>query len=304
MRSSGRADWTNCIRREPAIKIPSIPPERRSYALEIIDTQLSQELKPLLIPLLDEAAPDQKLKRLAAHFAQPRLPPEDRLREIATRSSEWNSAWLVACALHSPGVSGAAWLDHAPAWLQEHPSLVVQDELQRLAARRDSAFLGEAALEMEGVSMFSIVEKVMILKKTSLFVETPDDALVDVAQALEEIACPAGQVVFQKGEPGDSMYLIASGKVRVFDGSRTFNYLQEGEVFGEMAVLDPEPRSASVVAVDDTTLFKIDQLQLYELIESRLEVAHGIIQVLSRHLRHRMQDLNRLQNVLENPMRV
>ncbi len=152
--------------------------------------------------------------------------------------------------------------------------------------------------------MFSMIEKVLILKKTSLFHDTPDDALVELAQALQEVSSPAGQLIFEKGAEGDSMYLIASGKVRVYDGNRTFNYLEEGDSFGEMAVLDPEPRSASVVAVEDAMLLKIDQNQLYELIESRLEVARGVIQVLSRHLRHRMQDLNRLQNVLENPARV
>jgi CRP/FNR family cyclic AMP-dependent transcriptional regulator len=97
--------------------------------------------------------------------------------------------------------------------------------------------------------------------------------------------------------------MIASGKVRVFDGGRTINYLEEGDVFGEMAVLDPAPRSASVEAVVDSDLLQIDQVQLFELIESRLEVARGIIQVLSRHLRNRMRDLDRLENVQEQPGR-
>jgi len=92
--------------------------------------------------------------------------------------------------------------------------------------------------------------------------------------------------------------------VRVFEGSRTLNYLEEGEVFGEMAVLDPAPRSASVEAVEDTSLLEMDRPQLFELVESRLEVASGIIQVLSRHLRNCLQDIDRLQNVQERSMRI
>ncbi len=151
--------------------------------------------------------------------------------------------------------------------------------------------------------MYSLIEKVLILKKSSLFSETPDDALAEVAQILKETSYPARQLIIEKGAPGSSMYLVAAGKVRVFDGGRTINYLEEGDVFGEMAVLDPSPRSASVEAVVDTDLLEIDQVQLYELVESRNEVARGIIQVLSRHLRNRLNDLDRLQNVQERPVR-
>jgi ATP:ADP antiporter, AAA family len=275
-------------------------PEQRAYALEIIDTQLPQELKPLIIPLVDEAGTESRLKRLVGVFPQAALSPEERLREIICRSPDWNSAWLVACALFTANRTAVTWLDQASLWVEQYANPVVQDTRHWLSR----PLAGEGAAVQEGENMFSIIEKVLILKKTGLFHDTPDDALVEVAQALEEVNCTSGQVVFEKGEPGSSMFLIASGKVRVYDGGRTFNYLEEGDSFGEMAVLDPEPRSATVAAVEDTTLLKIDQSQLYELIESRLEVARGIIQVLSRHLRHRMQDLNRLQNVLENPARI
>jgi ATP:ADP antiporter, AAA family len=278
--------------------------EWRAYALEIIDTQLPQDLKPLLIPLLDESDTGSRVKRLATAFPQQVMKPEERLREILCRPLEWNSAWLVACALYTGSLTAAAWLDQASGWLQNISSPVVQDTCQRVFARQARAISGDMSADLEGGRMLSIVEKVLILKKTSLFKETPDDALVEVAQVLQEVSCGAGQVIFEKGDPGDSMYLIASGKVRVYDGNRTFNYLQEGDGFGEMAALEPEPRSASIVAVEDTLLLKIDQNQLFELIEGRWEVARGIIEVLSRHLRQRMQDLNRLQNVLENPARI
>jgi CRP-like cAMP-binding protein len=69
------------------------------------------------------------------------------------------------------------------------------------------------------------------------------------------------------------------------------NTLQDGEVFGEMAVLDPEPRLASITAVEETQLLRLDQQPFYDLMEDRIEVAYGIIHVLSGRLRGLVHDV-------------
>jgi CRP-like cAMP-binding protein len=66
-----------------------------------------------------------------------------------------------------------------------------------------------------------------------------------------------------------------------------------------MAVLDTAPRVASVTAVKDTRLFRLHQEPFYELMEDRIEIARGIIHVLSQHLRARLRDLNDLRARLE-----
>jgi len=77
------------------------------------------------------------------------------------------------------------------------------------------------------------------------------------------------------------------------------NYLGERDVFGEMAILDPAPRVASITATKETRLLRLNQEPLYELMSERTEVAQGIIRVLSRHLRDRVQDINDLRVQLE-----
>ena len=276
--------------------------EQRAYALEIIDSHLPQDLKPLLIPLLDDSLPEQRLKRLAAALPQGRMEVEQRLEEIALRPLDWNTAWLAATALYAFSRLNSRWSDQAAGRIPEIERSLVQKK--RLVSSKNDGHLNvSSSAPFGGEIMFSIIEKVLSLKKTGLFSETPDDALAEVAQTLVEMDYSAGQLIFEKGAPGSSMYLIAAGKVRVFEGARTLNYLEEGDVFGEMAVLDPAPRSASVEAVAETHLLQMDQAQLYELVESRPEVARGIIQVLSRRLRSRLEDIDRLQNVLERPMR-
>jgi CRP-like cAMP-binding protein len=86
--------------------------------------------------------------------------------------------------------------------------------------------------------------------------------------------------VFEKGDPGKSMYIVVSGKVRVFDGVKTINFLGEQEIFGELALLDPEPRSASVESAEETRLFRLDRDTLFELMTDNVGVVSGIMQVL------------------------
>lgn len=139
--------------------------------------------------------------------------------------------------------------------------------------------------------MLSIVEKVLILKTVPMFSLTPDAVLADVAELLDEVDVAEQETIFNQGDLGDSMYIIVEGKVRVHEGERLLNYLNERDVFGEMALLDPEPRIASVTAAEPTRLFRLDQAPFYQLMAERPEVAMGIIRVLTSHLRNRVRDI-------------
>ncbi len=129
------------------------------------------------------------------------------------------------------------------------------------------------------------IEKVILLKGVAMFAATSEDILADVATILEEVELNGGELVFGKGEQGDSMYIIINGRVRVFDGDKTINFLGEREIFGELALLDPEPRSAAVEAVEETRLFRLDRNTLFELMADNIGVVSGIMQVLCRRLR-------------------
>jgi signal-transduction protein with cAMP-binding, CBS, and nucleotidyltransferase domain len=114
---------------------------------------------------------------------------------------------------------------------------------------------------------------------------------LEVEKMLAEVELEAGEFIFHKGDPGDCMYILVDGKVRVFDGDRTLNFLGKRQVFGEMAVLDPEPRSASVETVEATKLFRLEQKSLFDLLTKRSDVTQGIIQILCQRLRARMHDM-------------
>jgi CRP-like cAMP-binding protein len=87
---------------------------------------------------------------------------------------------------------------------------------------------------------------------------------------------------------GSALYVMIDGRVRVHDADHTLRELGPRDIFGEMAALDPEPRSASVTATEPTRLFRLEQEGLYELMADRIEVVRGVIRVLCQRLRVRV----------------
>jgi CRP/FNR family cyclic AMP-dependent transcriptional regulator len=124
-----------------------------------------------------------------------------------------------------------------------------------------------------------------------MFIGVPMVFLEQVAQYMEELEFEPGDLIFNKGDQGTSLYIVVEGRVRVHDGERTLNYLDSLEVFGEMAAIDPEPRSASVTAVQKTKLFRLERDPLFHLIAGHNEISQHIIHILCQRLRSRMRDM-------------
>jgi len=133
--------------------------------------------------------------------------------------------------------------------------------------------------------MLSLLEKLLVLKAVPIFAALPDELLTELAALLREEERLTGEAVLRKGELGTSMYIVVRGRLHAHDGERSLNELGERAVFGEMALLDPEPRSASVTALEDSLLLHLDHGPFYELMADRGEVALGIIQLLAGRLR-------------------
>jgi CRP-like cAMP-binding protein len=134
--------------------------------------------------------------------------------------------------------------------------------------------------------LISTVEKVLFLKSIDLFSQLPGEDLVRVAQIAEEVQFEPKETVITEGEIGDSMYLIIDGRVEVLKGKALVLELGAKECVGEMAILDSEPRSATVRASTPVSALKIEREDFYDLLTQKLEIAQGIIKVLTRRLRN------------------
>jgi CRP/FNR family transcriptional regulator, cyclic AMP receptor protein len=140
--------------------------------------------------------------------------------------------------------------------------------------------------------MLSTLERLLTLKSVSLFTETPDEVLLEIATLLNEVSVEAGELIFTEGDIGTSMFIVVSGRVHIFNQRRVISELGPRTVFGEMALLDPEPRAASVKALEDTLLLRIDHRPFYELMANRREIATAILRGISIIFRNGVADLD------------
>jgi CRP-like cAMP-binding protein len=140
-------------------------------------------------------------------------------------------------------------------------------------------------MRSSGLERLLLVEKVLILKSLSIFHDTPESILAELAPLMHEIEYEENTLIFEEGSIGDCMYIIHKGDVKIHKGNITLATLKDKEVFGELSLLDAETRSASATTSSNSILFRIDQDPFYELIEFRPEVARGFIKMLCKRLR-------------------
>lgn len=100
------------------------------------------------------------------------------------------------------------------------------------------------------------------------------------------LAVRAGVELFRQGEPADLMYVLVKGEARILVGQREVERLGLGAIVGEMALVDPEPRSATVEAVTDCEFVCVDEKRFKFLVTETPGFALGVMEVLADRLRH------------------
>ena len=188
--------------------------EKRAYALEVLDVTVAADLKSRVLALLEDAggrgrraSRDDPGRGAEAGggagegggpaAARVRLRLDDRVRAVRG------------------GPPGGRRLGRRAGPAAEDASALVRETAAWARAR-----LGTGGDTGGGGRMLTI-ERVICLKAVPMFAEVSDETLADVAELLGEVDYAKGQVVFEKGAEGDSLYMVISGRVRVYDGART-----------------------------------------------------------------------------------
>jgi uncharacterized membrane protein len=129
-----------------------------------------------------------------------------------------------------------------------------------------------------------------LLAEVPFFALLNDEERATLASQVEPVTFPAGRVLFNFGDPGDSLYVIRSGEIEVFvkDNAGTRIVLETattGDFFGEMSLLDGGPRTASVVVTKDVEALRVDRGDLVQLLETHPRAAVNLLAAMGRRLR-------------------
>jgi len=130
-----------------------------------------------------------------------------------------------------------------------------------------------------------LVERVAALHRVELFAGIPGRVLAAVAEAGVEKRLAVGELLMEEGAVEAHLYAVVEGRVKVHRGDRTLVELGPGATVGELAVLVPAPRAASVTALEPSLVLRVDQAVLDELLIDWPELAHGVISELVSRLR-------------------
>lgn len=123
------------------------------------------------------------------------------------------------------------------------------------------------------------------LSDVPLFSACSKKDLQKVARASDEIDVPAGKVLCQEGDTGREFFLILDGKASVKRGKRKVATLERGQFFGELALLDRGPRSATVEADTDMTLLVLGQREFGGLVDEVAGLSHKLLAAMATRLR-------------------
>jgi CRP/FNR family cyclic AMP-dependent transcriptional regulator len=123
------------------------------------------------------------------------------------------------------------------------------------------------------------------LRRVSLFSECTDEELRRIADISRVVEAPVGTVVTQMGTPGDSFFFLIDGRVSVQTPAGPGEPLTPGDFFGEMSLLDGEPRSATVTAITDLRMLVVDRPHFWRLLNETPDLVRRILVILSRRIR-------------------
>jgi CRP/FNR family transcriptional regulator, cyclic AMP receptor protein len=129
-----------------------------------------------------------------------------------------------------------------------------------------------------------------VVRKAPLFAALDDEAAAALLATMARVDLPRGEALFDEGDAGDRLFVITAGKIKLgrtsSDGRENLlAVLGPGEMFGELSLFDPGPRTATATAVSDAEVVGLGHADLQAFLSGRPEVARHLLQALARRLR-------------------
>lgn len=135
-----------------------------------------------------------------------------------------------------------------------------------------------------------------LLQRVALFRNMPPEMLRQLATHLQQVSFRSGRDIFHEGDPGSAMFIVLSGTVRIYIPSASGRDVvlavhRDGDIFGEMALLDHGPRSASAQTIEPAQMLRLNASDFDSVLEDHPEAARAIIEVLVERLRQTNQSI-------------
>jgi ATP:ADP antiporter, AAA family len=261
-----------------------------TFALELLNVFIDDDIKQILFPLLDEMPHDEKLERLQVHFPREKLNEADMLKHIINRDYNSTNRYTKALAMCKffllPDAKVTddliANLFNPDSLLRETAAwaiyIISKEEYNKHTMRISKSHKHELDRIILGISGDEDMRiwKILFLKNIEVFSKIPGVILAELAESFEETTFRNGETVIAKENTGNTpIYIIVKGKLTFKDNREVI--LKENDIMGVTLVLDSDSYPSSIIASEDSLLYKIEKDKFYDMIASHYEMAQGVI---------------------------
>jgi HEAT repeat protein len=265
-------------------------------AIEALESYLHPRIGRVLIPLIDEIPAQEKLdlarKRLSLSF-----PREQGAQEVLDKLLDEDDPVTRMCVLYFIGGEGlnGRLIPKIEAISEEQDSRLREAAL--FVLRKMGSINGS---KEETEAMLNTMEKIIHLKKIQVFTGLQVRELTAISSITKEMEYAKDAAIIREGDMGEVLYLIIEGEVSVIQdhgkpSERVLAKIQSENYFGEMALFDSQPRSATIVANKPTRVLELGKFEFEEIMQEFPQIAISICQVFSERLREQHDRYKNLQ---------
>jgi hypothetical protein len=279
--------------------IESGDPDNIAFAMELLDLFIDAELKPKLVPLLDDSSTEEKLHELQLYYPRESYTPIQVVNYILNRDYNLSNRWTKVCAIHASAFMPdfrisrglIAQVFNADRLLQETAAWVVFQkdknafaDIRERLPQRDKKFL-DASIEnnqlLDGLDdgFFLEIEMVMFVKQLPVFRKIHGSLICDLADKITPVELTPGEkLMLPSQEDSRVLLIVAHGEVNLVQGEAIVRQLTKGAVHGELFHNDPAAAGAThAVATQRSIVFRINLLDFYFVMANNHELVQGLI---------------------------
>ncbi len=272
-------------------------PDSIQYALELLDLFVDQDLKPKLIPLLDDSTTTQKLEKLQTFFPRESYNPIQVINYILNRDFNFNNRWTKVCAVYatayipnfriSRGLISQMFnndklLQETTAWVVYNKDKAAYQAVTDRLPYKDKKFL-DSSIEsnqlLDGLDdgFFLFIEMIMLIKKIPVFEHIQGKVLSDLSDKIMPITLKPNEKLSVTETQDMPILIMAHGEVTLKNKDQEVMRMKPGNVFGDLFQEGPTPNITEVVATERSVILKINLIDFYFVLANHHELAQGLI---------------------------
>ncbi len=270
-------------------------PDSIQYALELLDLFVDVDLKPKIIPLLDDSRVSDKLEKLQTYFPRESYNPVQVINYVLNRDFNYNNRWSKVCAVHaaaflpsfrvSRGLISQMFnndklLQETAAWVVYNKDKSVYETITERLPNKDKRFLDTAIRNnqlLDGLDdgFFLHIEMILFMKELPVFKGIAGNLLSALADKISALDINVrDKVAFPDENP---ILIVAHGQVKIKNDNEEIGTLKKGDVVGDLFQEGPPVRITGLSAVERAVVFKITLHDFYFVMANHHELAQGLI---------------------------